>query len=281
MKQMTLLIAACLMFLQASGCAKEKGETVMTDAKHPVIEMKTSLGTMKIELFSDIAPKTVENFIGLATGKKEWTDGSGKAKKSNFYDGLIFHRVITDFMIQGGCPLGNGTGNPGFSFEDECYDTKDAKPITGSFQDDETANRVFQEILVPYFRSTQSPDQELIMLVRECQSRQSALPLAKKPVEYYMQKTGRTQPLYSHGKLLAEVAYGTICMANSGPSTNGSQFFIVTKKEGCPWLNGKHTVFGKVIDGMDVALKIQGVEKGPNDKPVEDITIKSIKVVNP
>jgi cyclophilin family peptidyl-prolyl cis-trans isomerase len=100
------------------------------------------------------------------------------------------------------------------------------------------------------------------------------------PVEYYQEKTGNKAPVMGNGKLNAPVAYGTICMANSGPNTNGSQFFIVTKKDGCDWLNGKHTVFGKVIDGMDVVHAIEGVKKGANDRPVADQmpTIKKIVV---
>jgi cyclophilin family peptidyl-prolyl cis-trans isomerase len=98
------------------------------------------------------------------------------------------------------------------------------------------------------------------------------------PIEYYLEKTGRKTPLSSQGKLKASVDYGTICMANSGPNTNGSQFFIVTKKDGCAWLNGKHTVFGKVIGGMDVVEKIEKVKKLPGDKPAENIVIKKISV---
>ena len=247
----------------------------------PVIEMQTSMGTMKIELMNDLAPKTVENFLGLASGTKEWTDPKTNQKvKRPFFDGLIFHRVIADFMIQGGCPLGNGTGGPGYSFEDECYDTSNADKITGRIDSEELAGRVFQEMIVPYLRSTPNPDEELVSIVRECQMKQSGQPLMRNPVEFYMKKTGRTEPLYSQGKLKAAVEYGTLCMANSGPNTNGSQFFIVTKKDGCSWLNGKHTVFGKVTEGMDVAEKIQNAAKGPNDKPKTDIVIKSITIVS-
>ena len=274
-----IIALAAILAVTGTACAKGKGDTVMTSGKRPVVEMKTSKGTVKIELWSDIAPNTVENFIGLATGNKEWKDKSGKTQKSNFYDGLIFHRVIKDFMIQGGCPLGNGTGDPGYRFDDECYDTKGAKEITGAIKDEETAQKVFTEMLIPYFRSTQSPDPELVNIVKECQANQSGAPLMRKNIEFYMEKTGRTKPLYSQGKLLAPVEYATICMANSGPGTNGSQFFIVTKKDGCSWLNGKHTVFGKVIEGMDVVMAIQDVETGAQDRPVKDVKIESLRIV--
>ena len=104
-------------------------------AKHPMALMKTDLGDMTIELWPDIAPKTVENFIGLATGTKEWKDPKTRQMvKKPFYDGLTFHRVINDFMIQGGCPNGDGTGGPGYSFEDECYEK--GAPLTGKISDD-------------------------------------------------------------------------------------------------------------------------------------------------
>jgi cyclophilin family peptidyl-prolyl cis-trans isomerase len=145
--------------------------------------MTTSEGAIELELFDDDAPKTVANFTKLAA------DG--------YYDGLGFHRVIPDFMIQGGCPRGDGTGGPGYTFEDE---------------------------------SSGHP-----------------------------------------------VARGYLAMANAGPNTNGSQFFIVTTDE-APWLDGKHTVFGRVTSGQDVADKISLVERDDRDRPVEPVVIESIRV---
>jgi peptidyl-prolyl cis-trans isomerase B (cyclophilin B) len=145
--------------------------------------MKTSEGDIVFELFDEDAPKTVSNF------KKLSTDG--------FYDGLIFHRVIDDFMIQGGCPEGTGTGGPGYTFEDEINPHK--------------------------------------------------------------------------------VVRGALAMANAGPNTNGSQFFIVTTSE-APWLDGKHTVFGEVRDGMDVVEKIGTTKTDGRDRPVEPIGIQTIVI---
>src|SRR6201988_1571971 len=145
--------------------------------------MTTSEGTIELELFDDDAPKTVSNFTRLA--------GEG------YYDGLVFHRVIPDFMIQGGCPSGTGSGGPGYTFDDEINE----HPI-----------------------------------VR-----------------------------------------GTLAMANAGPNTNGSQFFIVTA-EATPWLDGKHTAFGRVLDGMDVVDTIESVETDRSDRPVEDVRMESVKV---
>src|SRR6266496_3757102 len=146
--------------------------------------MQTTAGPIVFELFDEDAPKTVENFRKLAA------DG--------FYDGLIFHRVIQDFMIQGGCPEGTGTGGPGYTFEDEFNDHK--------------------------------------------------------------------------------IVRGALAMANAGPNTNGSQFFIVTT-DAAPWLDGKHTVFGRVTDGMDVVDSIEGTETDAADKPVADAVIERIDLV--
>ena len=143
--------------------------------------MNTNAGPIELELHDEDAPKTVENFRKLAS--------------EGFYDDLTFHRVITDFMIQGGCPEGTGTGGPGYTFEDEFNDHK--------------------------------------------------------------------------------VERGALAMANAGPNTNGSQFFIVTT-EAAPWLDGKHTVFGRVTSGMDTVDAIESTETGPGDCPVEPQVITSI-----
>ncbi len=145
--------------------------------------LHTSEGAIEIELFPDDAPKTVENFTRLA--------GEG------FYDGLVFHRVIPDFMIQGGCPLGTGTGGPGYQFEDEFNDHP--------------------------------------------------------------------------------VVRGALAMANAGPNTNGSQFFIVTA-EATPWLDGKHTVFGQVVSGQDVVDRIQHVDRDGRDRPTTPVTIDRVEI---
>ncbi len=173
------------------------GGLMSAEAKKAIIE--TSEGTIECKLFDKEAPVTVANFVDLATGKKEWTDTmTGKKKKSNFYDGLTFHRVIPNFMIQGGDPAGNGTGGPGYKFQDE-----------------------FVPSLV-------------------------------------FDKTGK------------------LAMANAGPGTNGSQFFITVAPT--PWLNGRHTIFGEVTQGQDVADKISklGNNQGtpPHPIKIKKVTIK-------
>jgi peptidyl-prolyl cis-trans isomerase A (cyclophilin A) len=161
--------------------------------------LHTNHGDIRLELFEQQAPKTVASFVSLAKGEPTWRDQEmGKDRTKPFYDGLIFHRVIDGFMIQGGCPLGQGTGGPGFRFEDEFH------------------------------------------------------------------------PKARHSKA------GILSMANSGPNTNGSQFFITLGPT--PHLDDKHSVFGEVVDGMDVVRKIGKVKKAPGDRPVEPVVINSVKI---
>src|SRR5690349_24670269 len=145
--------------------------------------LHTNHGAIEVELFEDDAPKTVENFLKLA--------------REGFYDGVTFHRVIPDFMIQGGDPSGSGMGGPGYSFEDEFNEHK--------------------------------------------------------------------------------VVRGALAMANAGPNTTGSQFFVVTA-EATPWLDGKHTAFGQVTSGQDVVDAIQGVDRDGRDRPVEPVTMEKVTV---
>lgn len=161
---------------------------------------ETSEGTIVCRLFENDAPKTVANFVELAEGKREWTHPSTR-KKSNdrLYDGTIFHRVIPNFMIQGGDPQGTGMGGPGYQFEDE---TK-----------------------------------------------------------------GSPHKFDKPGKL---------AMANAGPNTNGSQFFITVTPT--TWLTGKHTIFGEVVEGQDVVDKITAVPRGRNDRPNKDVVLKKVTI---
>ena len=159
----------------------------------------TSEGTFKVKLFDQEVPNTVANFVGLAEATKEFTDPkTGQKAKRPFYDGLSFHRVIPNFMIQGGCPTGTGTGDPGYRFADEFH---------------------------PSLRHDQA---------------------------------------------------GKLSMANAGPNTNGSQFFITVAPT--PWLDNKHAIFGEVIEGLDVAVKISELPRGANDKPKEAVTVSAVRI---
>ena len=161
--------------------------------------LQTNQGRIVLRLFPDQAPKTVRNFVELAEGGREWTDPrTGRPATGKLYDGTIFHRVIPDFMIQGGDPLGSGRGGPGYQFADE-------------FHPDLRFDR-------PYL----------------------------------------------------------LAMANAGPGTNGSQFFITVGPT--PWLNNKHTIFGEVIEGADVVDRISRLKTGNQDRPVDDVVVESVTV---
>ena len=154
---------------------------------NPTVRIATNRGDIVAELFEDHAPNTAANFVELA--------------EKGFYDGKTFHRVIKDFMIQGGCPQGTGTGGPGYNFADEC--------------------------------------------------------------------AGNPNKVVKH----------TLCMANAGPNTNGSQFFLVTA-DACPWLDGRHTVFGKVVEGAEVVDAIGSCATGAGDRPVEEQKINKVEVLS-
>ncbi|WP_115850135.1 peptidylprolyl isomerase [Thermasporomyces composti] len=170
-------------------------------SEEPYAILHTSVGDIVLRLFPDHAPKTVKNFIGLAQGTREWIDpATGQKTTKRFYDGLTFHRVIEGFMIQGGCPLGTGTGGPGYRFDDEIH-----------------------------------PDLR-----------------------------------FDRPYLLA--------MANAGPNTNGSQFFITVSPT--PHLNARHTIFGEVADEESRAVvdRISKVPTGPMDRPIEPVVMTSVDV---
>jgi peptidyl-prolyl cis-trans isomerase A (cyclophilin A) len=161
--------------------------------------LETSKGDIRVRLFPDTAPRTVENFVGLATGTKAWRDpATGAEQHRPLYDGTVFHRVIPDFMIQGGDPLGTGRGGPGYRFEDE---------LGGPHRFDRP---------------------------------------------------------------------GYLAMANAGPDTNGSQFFITQVPT--PWLDGKHTIFGEVVEGMEVVDAIAAVPRGAGDRPVEELRLERVLI---
>jgi peptidyl-prolyl cis-trans isomerase A (cyclophilin A) len=162
--------------------------------------LHTNHGDIEVRLFDERAPRTVGNFVGLATGEREWTDpqSGDRVTDQPLYDDVLFHRVIDDFMIQGGDPTGTGRGGPGYQFDDEFH------------------------------------------------------------------------PELSHD------GPGILSMANSGPNTNGSQFFITLDAQ--PHLDNRHAVFGEVIDGMDVVEEIGNVDTNPQDKPLEDVVLESVEI---
>lgn len=258
----------------------ETPELKKENAANPAVRMKTSFGDVYIELFPKAAPETVRNFIELAEGRKEFTDPkTNKKTKRPFYDGLIFHRVMANFMIQGGDPLGTGMGGPGFTFKDEI---NAARLGLGKLKVFETKERIHSFLLI----QTQQDFQRFLLgpLARKLgvttqeqfKTRQEEM----RKILYSMSVQGAYENLgYRYDKsLLSRLPKkGFIAMANSGPNTNGSQFFINLKDT--PWLAGKHTVFGKVIQGMSIVEKIGGTPVNAESKPLEDVKILSIRVV--
>ena len=250
--------------------------------QNPVYTMITGLGGVDVELFADKAPETVANFIGLAEGSKPFTDPkTGETVKRPFYDGLIFHRVIKNFMIQGGCPLGAGTGGPGYRFADEIdaagLGLDKAPALNGEGRPHPVlmirSQQDFQRYLMgPIFDALGIRSQE--DLDRRKSEVQQAL--ARITVKDVLENMGYR---YSPQGSPHPPARGALAMANSGPDTNGSQFFI--NLVDTEWLTGKHTVFGRVVRGMEVVDKIGGVAVDEKSKPRKDVVIVSIRKKKP
>jgi peptidyl-prolyl cis-trans isomerase A (cyclophilin A) len=198
---MKTLLVLGLVSLFTLACAQSTSSQGSSSVRSGVFaNFETTMGNFRVRLFEDQAPKTVENFIGLATGTKEWEhpETNEHFNDTPLYNGVIFHRVISGFMIQGGDPAGTGFGGPGYRFEDEF------------------------------------------------------------------------SPNLSHSSA------GILSMANAGPNTNGSQFFITLGPT--PHLDGRHSVFGEVVDGMEVVTAIGAVPTGPRDRPIDDVVINQITI---
>jgi len=272
--KITTLIIILLSLALATSFAVDKERQ-----SNPVAIIKTTMGTIEIELFQHAAPQTVANFIGLAEGTKPFIDPkSGSEVKRKYFDGLIFHRVIKDFMIQGGCPLGTGTGNPGYTFKDEInadsLGLNEMKALTPRGEPNQILGIRSQEqfnsyIVTPLFEEMGiSTQEELDKRTDEFQAR-----LSEVSVKDVFEGMGYE---YETGMQSYEPLKGYLAMANSGPNTNGSQFFI--NLIDTPWLIGKHTVFGKVIKGMDVVETIGTVSTNSRNKPNKDIKIISVTI---
>jgi len=246
--------------------------------QNPIYIIKTSLGDIHVELYEHDAPETVNNFIGLAEGTKEFVDIKTEKKvKRPFYDDLIFHRVIKDFMIQGGCPLGTGTGGPGYKFADEINASalgldkiKAVDPESGPnpllmINNQEKFQRF---VLAPIYDELKITSQEeLDKRKEEVNAKLFSLTVKDFFVNMGYSYSEKGSPYFPKR--------GALAMANSGPNTNGSQFFI--NLIDTDWLKGKHTVFGKVVKGMKIVDKIGAVNVDASSKPVDDVKILSIR----
>jgi peptidyl-prolyl cis-trans isomerase A (cyclophilin A) len=250
-------------------------------AENPVAVITTSMGEIRVLLFADEAPATVENFLALAEGTKEWKDGStGKTVKRPFYDGLTFHRVIKGFMIQGGCPKGDGSGDAGYKFKDEInaksLGLDKAKVLEGNgahpamqlrSQEDFQRNVVMPLIRKMGVTSREDYEKRAEEIQKQLEQRIPNLTVME-ALENLGYAYEDTHPSHAPRK-------GSLAMANSGPNTNGCQFFV--NLEDTPWLTGRHTVFGEVIGGMDVVDAIGDVKVGPDSRPVAEVKIVSIR----
>ncbi len=254
---LSLSLLNCQTGIKDTDEAGKMEEKVLETPQVVKVVLETTQGNIELELWPEIAPKTVANFVKLGT--------------EGFYNTTYFHRVIPNFMIQGGDPntkddnrANDGQGGPGYKFEDECYTS--GPQLTGVIENEDAANVIWTKIIVPYMQSGKSPQAEVFEIVKKVQETQTFDPIIGKTVEFFQDRTGMKDPVYGQ-VLRAPVLYSYICMANSGPNTNGSQFFIVTKKPGTPHLDGKHTVFGKVTNGMDVVHKIENLPRDRSDNP--------------
>ncbi len=270
------LAACCSLALAALPAAPRP-----SNPSNPVCLIKTSSGDVYVELFKSAAPKTVENFIELAEGRREFVDPNTNEKAIRpFYDGLVIHRVIKEFMIQGGCPEGTGTGGPGYYFEDEI------NAVSLGLHKQKAVNRKgphkwliirskreFNEKLVKPFLSKMDINTQEELEAREKEVVRKVKKLTLKDVYELMGYE------YRDNLESLKPKKGVLAMANSGPNSNGSQFFINLKDT--PWLTGRHTVFGKVIQGMDVVETIGDVEVDKLMRPVAPIRIISIRRVKP
>jgi peptidyl-prolyl cis-trans isomerase A (cyclophilin A) len=256
------------------------GDEPAKPPRNPMALIKTSHGEIRVELFARQAPRTVESFLGLANGTRELKDATtGEMVKRPFFDGLTFHRVIDGFMIQGGCPLGNGTGGPGYRFKDEINGKSLGLDKIKAFTDGRphawllirSQAQFNQQIVRPLLAQMGIRDQETLQKrMAEVKQKVDALTLLDvyRNLGYVYDESLESSPMKR----------GTLAMANSGPNTNGSQFFINTVDN--DYLTGKHTVFGRVVEGMEVVDRIAKVEvTQPACTPKEPVKILSIRTV--
>ena len=251
--------------------------TLSAENKNPILIMKTNYGTITLELFHKKAPKTVRNFIRLATNKKKIIHPvTGKTIKAHFYDGLTFHRVIKDFMIQGGCPKGDGTGGPGYRFEDEINANALGLHKIKAYTNSRTHSYLRIHSQEDFHLKLIKPLLNSLKITTQKQFDDNKKLIFKKLGELSIKDTFQNLGYKYSEKLDSETpSRGVLAMANSGPNTNGSQFFI--NLVDTPHLKGKHTVFGKVKKGMSVVDKIGNISVNRNGKPKSPVVIQSIR----
>lgn len=249
----------------------------MRKESNPIAVIETTEGVITLELYRHAAPKTVENFISLAKGEREFTDLDGKKTKRPYYDGLIFHRVMPNFMIQGGDIRGNGTGGPGYQFADEINAKAlglDKIKVASSPMAMQEVQQVLRNDIFKKLNIKSQADLNAKMNQVKAMFDSEAAKWKNKSIEELYVARGIT---YTPGLESESNTRGTISMANAGPNTNGSQFFIsVVDNTG---LDGKHTVFGRVLSGLEVAEKITKVERDKQDRPHTNVVMKKVTIL--
>lgn len=277
MRHVLPVLAAAIL---ASTCLIAGDAPVAVESARPQVVITTNLGAITVELFADEAPETVANFIGLAEGTKPFTDPkTGMEAKRPFYDGLIFHRVIAGFMIQGGCPLGQGNSGPGYKFKDEFSAKALGLDVEKAMVGDDLNPQCKYQIQ-DFMRVVLHPRMAALGITQQSSDAEKQQVFDKVLVEVramslkdFYEKLG-----YQYNDALPgahKPLRGCLAMANSGPNTNGSQFFI--NLVDTPHLTGKHTVFGRVVVGMEVVDAIGGTPTGQGDKPVTPVVVTSIR----
>lgn len=271
------LSAACSKTPKTKAKAMENVKEKMRKDTNPIAVIETSLGTITVELYRHAAPKTVENFVGLATGTKEFTDIDGKQAKRPYFDGLVFHRVIPNFMIQGGDIKGNGTGGPGYQFADEINAKAlgldkvkvSSSPMAMQEVQQVARNEVFKKLNIKSQADLTAKMKEAEAMFKEEQGK-----WGNKSMEELFTARGIT---YTPNLESESNTKGSLSMANAGPNTNGSQFFISVADN--TYLDGKHTVFGRVIAGLDIAEQITKVERDQQDRPKSSVVMKKVTIL--
>lgn len=279
-----LLLAGLIPMTQAcSKTPKSKAEAMqnvkekMRKETNPIAVVETSLGTITVELYRHAAPKTVENFITLARGEKEFTDTDGKPAKRPYFDGLIFHRVIPNFMIQGGDIKGNGTGGPGYQFADEINAKAlgldkvkvSSSPMAMQEVGQVARTEVFKKLNIKSQQDLTGKQKEAEAMFQAEQNKWK-----DKTMEELFVARGIT---YTPNLESESNTKGSLSMANAGPNTNGSQFFVSVADN--IYLDGKHTVFGRVLSGLDIAEKITQVERDQQDRPKTNVVMKKVTIL--
>ncbi len=265
----------------AQTAAGQDAASLRENPNNPLVEIQTSMGNIILELFPEEAPETVANFIGLAEGTKPFVDPeTGEMVTRPYYDGQIFHRVIDDFMIQGGSPTGLGNGTPGYSFRDEINARSLGLDRMPAFDEEGVPHPFLRIGSQAQFQSVILQPLLAQMGIASQQELEANLPAVEERISNLTVMDVYENQGYEYNERLVSrlPVRGVIAMANAGPDSNGSQFFI--NLIDTDWLAGKHTVFGRVREGMDVVDAIGRTQTDEMDRPVEPVRILQVREID-